>query len=168
MQIETPHFYLRPLKESDATETYLSWFADTATQRYIVSASENHTLENLRTYITEKLSNDRVLFLGIFAREDMRHIGNIKFEPIDSEAGYAIMGILIGDPEYRGKGVASAVIKASASWLKTHRKINKLLLGVHVDNLAAIRAYENIGFVMGTTEFLKPETPDTLVMIWQL
>lgn len=168
MEIDTPHFYMRPLTVSDATETYLGWFSDTSTQKYIVSAAQQVTLENLKKYISEKLSKNNVLFWGIFDKKNGKHIGNIKFEPIDSTAGYAVMGMLIGDPEYRGRGVAATSIKATAAWLKAHRNIHQILLGVHVHNMPAIKAYESIGFRIGNSAILKSESPENLVMIWNL
>jgi len=167
MQIDAADFYLRPLKPSDATETYLGWFRDTSAQKYIVTARENKTVENLAKYIADKIGKENVLFLGIFDKNHEKHIGNIKFEPIDTAAGYAILGILIGNPEYRGRKVASITIKAAAAWLKMHRGIHRLLLGVHADNIPAIKAYESIGFQITQSDILKSDLPENLVMAWE-
>ena len=53
------------------------------------------------------------LFLGVFEKVTNKHIGNIKYDPIDSESKVAVMRILIGDPEWRGRGVAEEVLSAS-------------------------------------------------------
>lgn len=81
-----------------------------------------------------------MLFLGIFERATQRHIGNIKFEPVDRQAGYAVFGILIGDADFRGKGVVAEVIAASSVWLKW-QGLREIVLGVDMDNEPAIRAY---------------------------
>lgn len=145
--LETERFRLRRLTASDATARYLGWLADKDARRYIQAASATCSLDNLRDYITERTAKTDVLFLGIFERSSGAHIGNIKYEPIDLTRSCAEMGILVGEPEWRGRGVAREVILASARWLKTHRGISRIHLGVEADNDAALSAYILTGFV---------------------
>lgn len=145
--IDTERFHLRELREDDATERYLGWLGDAAATKYIAAAAAAKGLSDLRDYIRARTGREDVLFLGIFDKSSGVHIGNLKYEPVDSALGYAIMGILVGDPTYRGKGVAPEVLKTSAQWLKANRRITQIVLGVSHDNPAAIRAYELAGFV---------------------
>jgi len=78
------------------------------------------------------------------------------------------MGILIGDPAYRGLGVASEVIRESAVWLKSHRNINQIVLGVSNDNVAAIRAYKKAGFQIAPTPHIPTCSDSALTMVWDL
>jgi RimJ/RimL family protein N-acetyltransferase len=78
------------------------------------------------------------------------------------------MGMLIGEPDYRGKGVAAEVLLASARWLTSHRKIKQIVLGVSKDNAAAIRAYEKVGFVQAATEIIPDVPSDAMTMVWDL
>jgi aryl-alcohol dehydrogenase-like predicted oxidoreductase/RimJ/RimL family protein N-acetyltransferase len=145
LRIETGRFYLRPLNAGDATKEYSGWFSDPVIRRYI-AASENSSIESIRDYISEKSRCEDVLFFGVFLKENSQHIGNIKFEPIDLENRSATLGIMIGDPEWRGRNVAAEVIDASTKWLLKHYGIFSFKLGVHRSNAAAIRAYEKVGF----------------------
>ena len=144
--INTERFVLRELGESDVSARYLGWFSDSATQMSISAAADMHSLEDLRAYVRARSGRVDVLFLGIFLRETDLHIGNIKYEPVDSTSGRAVMGILIGDPVFRGKGVAQEVLRESAAWLREHRGIRTISLGVHAANSAAVAAYERVGF----------------------
>lgn len=56
------------------------------------------------------------------------------------------MGLLIGDCEWRGKGVANEVINKTSSWIKRKLKIKVILLGVSQQNKSAIKAYQKAGF----------------------
>jgi len=58
----------------------------------------------------------------------------------------AMMGILVGEESWRGRGVAQEVIEASAMWLYKKYKIESVLLGVDTSNVYAIKAYKKIGF----------------------
>ncbi len=166
-EIPTARFRLRPLRPEDATERYSRWLDDGVAVRVIEAAAQPHAVENLRQYIVERQGRADVLFLGIFLREDGTHIGNIKYEPVDDAQGCAVMGILIGDPDWRGRGVAPEVIAASAHWLRDHRGIREIVLGVALDNTAAIRAYEKQGFRVEPTRHIAAK-PEAVTMVWRL
>jgi [ribosomal protein S5]-alanine N-acetyltransferase len=144
--LQTKRFELRSLVLKDATNRYLAWLAEDNARRYILAARERLSLDDLRTYIESRIGRRDVLFLGIFNRTSGQHIGNLKYEPINESAGTAEMGILIGEPEWRGCGVAREVISASASWLRKRRGIRQILLGVEQDNTGAQAAYLRTGF----------------------
>jgi ribosomal-protein-alanine N-acetyltransferase len=146
VRILTWRFLLRTLVVEDVSEQYREWLNDEMAQRYIIASGRPHDLPALRAYVEERSARNDVLFLGIFTREGNQHIGNIKYEPIDAAAGSAEMGILIGEPDWRGCGVAREVILASARWLKMHRGISLVRLGVESDNDMALAAYLRAGF----------------------
>ena len=168
VEITTNRFLLRELSEQDITERYLSWLRDADAMRFITAAAETKRLSDLRKYVLDRIGRDDILFLGIFDRKNNLHIGNIKYEPVNSELGYAIMGVLIGDSTYRGKGVTPEVLHSSAQWLKENRKITQILLGVSTDNLAGIRAYEKAGFKMVDTPYIKLPPFGAISMSWKI
>lgn len=155
VEIYTERFLLREISNEDVSERYLNWLSDLEVKRYIISAPTTKELSDLKQYVHERIGRDDILFLGIFEKSSGLHIGNIKYEPVNSEVGYAIMGVLIGDPAYRGRGVTTEVLKASSKWLKTHRNIRQILLGVSKDNFAAIKAYQKAGFVVVDTPYIQ-------------
>lgn len=164
-RIETPRFLLRPLETSDVGQAYLSWFKDPDVSRFIVAAAASPSREDLEGFIAARRNRDDVLFLGVFLGETGEHIGNIKFEPLDESAGHAILGILIGAPDWRGKGVAREVIEASGNWLARHRSLRRLYLGVDRRNHAAIHAYEKIGFRETGDDALLKSSAANLAMV---
>ncbi len=166
-QIISQRFFLREIDENDVTQKYLDWFSDDEVKRWIITAVEFQTLLELRQYVCNCIACDDVLFWGIFENTTGKHIGNIKYDPVNSTEGYAIMGILIGDITYRGCGVAAEVLRVSGDWLKKHRNINQILLGVNKNNLSAMRAYEKVGFVITDTPHIKA-TSGAVTMCWTL
>jgi len=146
MIINTERFQLKTLTVDDATEEYLSWFSSSKeVGEYIAYAKTNADINKLRQYVKEREDREDVLFLGIFT-DSGQHIGNIKYEPINLKDKSATMGILIGDKEWRGKGVATEVIKDSGKYLKENYKIKYIDLGVNKDNIAAVSAYKKMKF----------------------
>ncbi len=165
LTIFTERFFLRELVPEDANETYLGWLNDSAIQRFITSANKTHTQAELSAYVCSRLNRDDVLFLGIFEKQSGKHIGNIKFEPIDTIESYAVLGMLIGDANWRGKGVASEVIDASLNTICLQRGIKEIILGVELDNKPAIRAYEKAGFQIEPTEKVSVDPVNAITMI---
>ena len=145
--IETARFFLRELTVGDVSPRYLGWLNDSAAKKWIAAAESTRELSQLREYVEQRVGRDDVLFLGIFSKADSLHIGNIKYEPLLQEEGCAELGVFIGDPEFRGKQVFAEVLAASSKWLKVHRRINRIYLGVERQNVPAKTAYSNAGFV---------------------
>lgn len=58
---------------------------------------------------------------------------------------HAYMGFMYTVPEHRGKGVNQKIIEALEQWANA-QGVTEMRLEVYVENLAAIRAYEKVGF----------------------
>jgi len=143
MKIEGKRIYLRKLDEKDATQKYCSWLNDPEVNKYL--ETREATIEELRQYIKDKNKNPNCLFLGIF-KENKKHIGNIKLEPIDFENKKATLGILIGDKEYWGKGIGTEAVKLLVNWSFDNLGLEEVNLGVISENKAAINVYTKAGF----------------------
>lgn len=159
--ISTPRFLLKPLTIVDVNDRYLSWL-NIKTSAYIEYTWEgNPSMEELKNYVSERENRLDVLFLGIFTKE-AQHIGNIKYEPIDSKSKSAFMGILIGENDWRGKGVATEVIKVSGRYLAEQYRIETIILDVNESHKAAIAAYQKVGFK------IKLQNKNRIQMTWKL
>ena len=166
--IETDRFLLKSLTEENVSDRYLGWLRNDEALSFITAAKRTSTLSSLRKYVRTHSARPDTLFLGIFGKDNNLHVGNIKYQPVDSQKGYAVMGILIGDPAYRGLGVASEAIRESAFWLKRHQNINQIVLGVSNDNVAAIRAYKKAGFQIASTPHIPMSADNVATMIWKI
>ena len=83
VDIELDRFILTSLKEHHVTDEYLAWFEDTEAKKYIDYALEQRSIHHLKAFVRSKDTRSDVLFLAIFDKIDMKHIGNIKYEPIN-------------------------------------------------------------------------------------
>ena len=144
--LATPRFVVRTLVEDDVSPVYLSWLHNAATAKFIETAGQDQTLQSLRDYVRQRLINENCEFFGVFERVTGLHIGNIKFEPISTDLDGAVMGVLIGDPAYRGKGVFAEVFKLTSEFVAEKFDVTRILLGVDEGNHAAVQAYAKYGF----------------------
>jgi RimJ/RimL family protein N-acetyltransferase len=142
------NFFLRSLTSKDDLKNYLFWMSNPSNNKFILSSNINFTIDMLRKYIDSCNNNDNILLIGIFDKLSGEHIGNIKYDNIDMIDKSSVMGILIGEKEYRGIGLAKTVIQETLNWLYENLGIKKVLLGVDKENLNAFNLYKNIGFVI--------------------
>ena len=142
--INSERFILKELTAQNSSQKYLSWLNHQETVKYI--KNRQHELEDLADYIDKKYTDANCLFLGIFTKNSNTHIGNIKYELMNTQPLVATMGILLGDRDWHGKGVAAEVLRASFPLVKSNLSVNLINLGVEKSNIAAIRAYEKVGF----------------------
>jgi ribosomal-protein-alanine N-acetyltransferase len=141
--IYSERFVLKTLDPVKLSAAYLDWFSDPVVNQFIEYKKPKDMFE-LSDYIVKKNLSKDALMLGIFFNN--LHIGNIKYEPIDLKLKRTIMGILIGDNEWRGKGVSAEVLSTTTKYLKKNYDIEEFYLGVHQENLGAIKAYKKAGF----------------------
>lgn len=165
--IRTERFVLKILTPALVGEDYLSWFSDPVVTRFIAFSRAGITIEELRAFAAEKLASPEALFFGIFTQDGLRHIGNIKLEPISSIEKYCVLGVLIGAPEWRGKGVFFEIQKALVKAL-VRMGIEKIYLGVDLVNDAAILAYEKSGYEIDSKNFLEVNAEKAVSMVKHL
>ena len=83
--------------------------------------------------------------MGNFTELDV-FIGTIKLDPIDFKEGRAWLGVMIGDSAQRGKGYGQSVLQQIAEYSLVTLELKELFLGVHKDNLPALKLYLKQGF----------------------
>lgn len=144
--LATPRFNVRTLKPSDVGEAYVAWFDDPAVQQFIAWRPTEDPLTDLQRFVTGHDARADSLLLGIFDAEGL-HVANLKYEPIDLRRRTAVLGVLIGDAAWRGKGLFGEVFSVTAELLHRRFGIERVLLGVDDGNSAALSAYERAGFI---------------------
>jgi len=149
-KVEGERIYLRLLRESDATQEYCNWLNDPEVNKYL--ETREATIEDVKKYIKERIDSANCFFMGIFDKKNDKHIGNIKLEPIDWDKKSGITGILIGDKDYWGKGIGTEATKLMVDYGFNELGLKEIELGVISENKAAIKVYENVGFVVDHIE----------------
>jgi len=143
-EIKGERVNLRVLVPADASAEYAAWLNDEETNKYLETRSV--TIGELKKYISKRDESDEALFFGVFWKENGKHMGNVKLEPIDQKKSTAVMGILIGDKDYWGMGVGTEVTSLITDYAFSDLGIEEVSLGVMADNKAAIRVYEKCGY----------------------
>ncbi len=103
--------YLRGVLPADADGGYGDWMNSRDVTQFLETGFFPTASTDLEEYISTMKSNDDVLFLAIVDTESGKHIGNIKLGPINWIHRRGDIGVLIGEKDFWGRGIATEAIR---------------------------------------------------------
>ena len=132
----------------DNFDNYLKWMKDVESNKFIQGVKNGMLIEELFEYVRNKNNDDESLLLGIFTKESKFHIGNIKLEPLKLKDSLTWLGLLIGEPTYRGRGFGLETLNSVVNFAYLKMDIKFFKLGVDARNEPAMQLYKKAGFGM--------------------
>jgi RimJ/RimL family protein N-acetyltransferase len=143
--------YLKRLKPIDVTNEYVSWMNDPVISQFLESRHDSHDISSVKLFV-ETMSKDETNFLfGIFCSRTSKHIGNIKLGPVDYRYKRAEIGLIVGDTNYWGKGIATEAINGVCRYASDILKLNKLAAGCYASNIGSKKLFLKSGFIIEGT-----------------
>jgi len=142
---ESERLIYRCIDPDDVTQEYVDWLNEPEVNQFLESRFISHDLESTRKYVDSVNINKNGLLFGIFIKKNRKHIGNVGLT-IDPNHKKASLGLLIGDKESWGKGVACEIFKAVVRYAFNHLDLFKVYCGVYVSNIGSIKALKRAGF----------------------
>ncbi|WP_373515392.1 GNAT family N-acetyltransferase [Persicitalea sp.] len=149
--LEGDIIYLREVRLSDVNENYYAWLNDSSVNQYLETRFFPRSLENTEQYVKSMDGNSNEIFFAICTKADDKHIGNIKLGPINWIHQYADIGLLIGDKDYWGKGLATEAIRLATKFGFSTLNLHKLKAGCYADNVGSKKAFLKAGFIVEGT-----------------
>lgn len=139
---------LRPLRESDVNPRYLGWLRDREVTRYLeVAHHPPQDAVELRAYVARFLATDDEIY-AIEERGSGLHIGNVTLNNVDQIHRSADTGLLIGERDRWGQGLASEAWSLVIDHGFRHLGLRKLIAAVCEGNVASLKALERLGFAI--------------------
>jgi RimJ/RimL family protein N-acetyltransferase len=136
---------LGPLRK-DLVPTYLRWMNDFNTLRTLGVLPAPMLLEQEEQWYQRRVeANGNSVFFTIYVCETGQAIGNTSLD-VDRVNRAATFGILIGEPEARGKGYGTEATRLMLDYAFTALGLHHVMLNVYEYNLAGQRAYARAGF----------------------
>ena len=158
---ESKHLFFKSLDHQvDDLSNYLAWMQNKSSNPFISGVNPLMNEKTLQEFIVGKNASSEALLLGIFLKENMSHIGNIKLEPIVI-GDHAWLGILIGEVSARGKSLGFETMSTVCRFAFKQYFLKEILLATHPNNLKAISLYHRVGFAEITT---LPSNKDRVTM----
>jgi diamine N-acetyltransferase len=142
--IEGERVLLRRMSREDAADV-VRMRADPEVQAQLFSERPPTVEEQLRWLADVEARGDRHEFM-IVERTSGRSVGTIGLSHIDRVNRRAEYGVLIGEPDARGKGLAAEASRLLLAYAFGTLGLRRVYLHVLVRNEDALRLYRRVGF----------------------
>ena len=145
-RIEGDRVILEPFSSKFVSEDYLNWMKDKDTVRYIRKANKNISFNNLHEFTNKMINSEVDFFFAILIKINNLHIGNVRLGPIDFNLSKSKFGILIGNNDYRSKGIGTEVMHLINDFCFNYLKLKQISFQVVKKYTAAMNLYKKCGF----------------------
>lgn len=149
--IITERLLIREMTESDVSLSYLHWLQDPEVNRFTEVRWQEITFKSLVDVIRQAKQAEDSAFLGTFDVDTGQHIGTLHITQISQVHQTAVIGFLIGEKLFWGKGLATEAIKAVTDLLLGQYKLRKVTAACYEGNRGSARALLKSGFTHEAT-----------------
>jgi RimJ/RimL family protein N-acetyltransferase len=104
------------------------------------------TFDEVERYIKEILSDKKNCLFAIYTHDE-KFIGTVKIGHIDWRTGTGDMGIMIGNKEFWGKGIAKESLFLASKYAFDVLCLRKLTGGCVSHNIAMLKAFQSLGYL---------------------
>ena len=142
---------IRPLEiEHLNNSNWLKWLSDSEVTKYQTLGYFPQNKSRQLDYLQSKLISDKDVLFAIEAllpNNEHAHIGNVGLHDIDFIHSRCILGIIIGEKEYRGKGLG----KHSWEFITNHAfnmlNLHKIYAYIFEDNISSRKCASACGYI---------------------
>ncbi len=144
MELLCENLVLRSITSED-TDLILKWRNNENVKKYFIDQRELRKEDHMRWLKTKAETGSVVQFI-ITQKENGRAVGTVFLKDIDYQNRKAEYGVFLGEEDFIGKGIGTAVAGRMISYAFQELKLHKVYLRVFEDNLRAVACYEKAGF----------------------
>jgi RimJ/RimL family protein N-acetyltransferase len=124
LRFDCGRYFVRTIKREDASDRWAGWLADPWAAGVMNSPARTLGKRDIADYIRQFDQRSRLL-LGIFEKGTRAHVGIIRIDA-DYVTNECHVNVLIGDPEYRGRGLMSEISVATFDYIFEETATRKL------------------------------------------
>jgi RimJ/RimL family protein N-acetyltransferase len=107
VRIYSNNYLVRTIKLDDASNRWAEWMSEPEAMHMLNSPARTWKKSDVINYIKQFDQRSRLL-VGVFEKSTWKHIGILTIE-IDFTASRFLVNYLVGEPEYRNKGVTNDI-----------------------------------------------------------
>ena len=145
-KIPGERIYLSPMNVDDA-EIYTKWMNDRAVAQWIGQYARVISLPGERKWLEEAVNSYTFAIIARNSTKDGdRLIGNLGLTLESPVNRGAVLGIVIGEAEFRSKGYGAEAIRLLLEYGFKTLGLHRIFLHVNAENARAIACYKKCGF----------------------
>ncbi|MGH2387879.1 MAG: GNAT family N-acetyltransferase [Chloroflexota bacterium] len=133
-------------QRKDLLPVYQRWINDFQTVRHLGSYPRPLTFEQEEAWLVDAGKAANEIGFTIYEKATWWPIGNTSLMTINYRNRTAVFGILIGEPDMRGRGYGTETARLTLDYAFTALGLHSVSLLVSAGNLAGRRAYAKAGF----------------------
>ena len=138
---------LRPYAEGDI-QAWQRWDVDPEVQKHLPEPVNKVVSEAEQSaYMKECLEENDGAYWSIVWNETGEVIGTVSITEINFHHGVGELGIVIGEKQFWGMGIATESIEAVIEYAKSTLKLRRLHAEYEQENIGVQKALEQAGFV---------------------
>jgi len=129
----------------DINNKYISWLNDPDVNKYLETkeASKQSAFRYIRNINYDPYKE--MYSINVEYTNESKFIGTCTAQ-LDFKNNSCVIGIMIGDKTYWGKGYGTKAIEALTHHIKNRHCITNFKLACKAENIAAVKCYEKAGF----------------------
>ncbi len=135
---------LRAIERTDLP-TFVRWFNDPDIVQHLTLYLPMSLAEEERWF--EQQLTDKSKHILAIETEDGIHIGNVGLHDLNWKDRNAVLGIVIGDKEFWGRGYGTDAVLTMLRFAFEELNLHRVSLIIYDHNHRAIRCYEKCGFL---------------------
>jgi RimJ/RimL family protein N-acetyltransferase len=153
MLIQGERIHVVPFESEHLNDPkYFAWLNDIDVVRYLGRDEylEPIPFAEVQEYVGEVWASKYCSFLAVYHSDGNHFIGTAKINYLNDRGlknKVADIGIMIGEREYWGKGLATDVLRSISHYAFDSMGVRKLTAGAMSPNVAVLRAFERIGYI---------------------
>lgn len=136
----------RTLCKDDVTERYVGWLNDYEVARFLETRFVPQTLTSCIKFVSDMESDPGSHLFGIFDKESLEHIGNIKLGFINDNHKSGQLSLFIGEKSRWGMGYATESIRCITKWGFETLGLERIEAGCYDENMGSLRAFLKVGY----------------------
>jgi RimJ/RimL family protein N-acetyltransferase len=149
VRIHSENYLVRTIGVEDASDRWASWMSDPEAVHVLNMPARSWQKADIVNYI-KTFDQRSCLLLGIFEKSSGSHIGLLTVD-INVVTGQFLINMLIGEPEYRHKGVTWSITVPFRDYFFETLGLNTALASVLAHNTAVIQYLRKTGWRLDQT-----------------
>ncbi len=147
IDIKTKNLHLRIFTIKDITPEYVK----ALNKKEVIGLTESRyrkwDMQSVKEYVRENAYKPHdSLMIGMFLKENGKHIGNIRLHSFSTYNKRVEVGFLIWDQNQWGKGYITEALKSLFSYVFNSLRLHKIVIEYYLLNKATEKVTKNLGF----------------------
>lgn len=149
MQLEGKKVILVPFGDEHLhSPDYLEWLRDYDVVKWINRPEYLRPVSfaEVNRYVQSVWTSESDIFLAVVGKDDDQFVGTVRASQINRVNQTADLGVMIGNRQYWGQGLATDALSLLSTFLFERLSIRRLTAGLLEPNVAVLRVFEKLGF----------------------